>query len=66
MQIVASNHADSLRRRMSENTPEALVVDTVSGELRVFYGEAADDLPPDMIALVIQLDGGGIDRVHAT
>ncbi|MDP4003021.1 hypothetical protein [Methylobacterium sp. NEAU K] len=63
MKTIAANHADCLRRPASEDTPEALVVDTVSGELRVLYGETTDDLPAGMAVLLKQLDGIRADRM---
>ncbi|SFL86136.1 hypothetical protein [Methylobacterium pseudosasicola] len=65
MQIVAANHADSLRRRPWDDAPEAQVVDTLSDELRAHYGAAADEMPAEILALALRLDGTGAERAVA-
>jgi hypothetical protein len=56
MQIVAANYADTLRRSGSWSTAESAVLDTVRHELRGVFGEADDDLPAELTALVRRLD----------
>lgn len=57
MKIVAANLADTLRRPGSCDPDAITVIDTVREELRDFYGDASDDLPVEMTALVQRLDG---------
>ncbi|KST57431.1 hypothetical protein AO398_08250 [Methylobacterium sp. GXS13] len=65
MRIVAINHAESLWRRPWDDTPDTQVVDTLSDELRAHYGPAADEVPAEILALALRLDGMDSERVFA-
>jgi hypothetical protein len=62
MRIVAANHADSLRRRPADDRSAICVVDTVTDELRVHYEAATDDVPAEILALAMRLDGHTAQR----
>jgi hypothetical protein len=49
MKIVASNHADTLRRSDAAATVASAVLDSVGAELRLHYGFPSDD-PPEALA----------------
>ncbi|KQS74946.1 hypothetical protein ASG32_07530 [Methylobacterium sp. Leaf361] len=59
MKIVATNHADSLRRPGSRDSAESAVLDTVREGLLSVYGTADRDLPAELAALARQLDRPG-------
>ena len=60
MKIVAANLADTLRHSSASDSDTLTVIDTVREELRGLYGEASDDLPVEMAALVQRLDGDAL------
>jgi hypothetical protein len=57
MRIVAANHADSLRRNLSDDRNAIRVVDSVTDELRIHYESATNDVPAEILALAMRLDG---------
>ncbi len=62
MKIVAANHADSLRRTGDRTTAETTVLESVSEELRSFYGEANHVLPLELADLAERLEGFGMGQ----
>ena len=57
MRIVAANHADTLRRHPSDDRNAICVVDSVTDELRVHHESVIDDVPAEILALAMRLDG---------
>ncbi|MCJ2138189.1 hypothetical protein MKK69_29765 [Methylobacterium sp. J-026] len=60
MKIVAANHADSLRRSGDWDTAETTVLESLSEELRSFYGAADQVLPLELADLARRLEGSGM------
>jgi hypothetical protein len=57
MKIVDENHAACLTRSERPDSTERLMLDAVACDLRSLYGDAAADLPDDLLALADRIEG---------
>lgn len=56
MKIVSQNHAAQLTRFDEIDSSERLMLDAIACDLRSLYGDAAADLPDDLLALASCLE----------
>ncbi len=56
MKIVSQNHAAQLTRFDEIDSSERLMLDAIACDLRSLYGDAAADLPDDLLALASRLE----------
>lgn len=56
MKIVGENYAARFVRFEEVDSSERLMLDAVACDLRTLYGDAAADLPQDLLALAARLE----------
>ncbi len=56
MKIVSQNHAADIGRFDEIDSSERLMLDAIACDLRGLYGDAAADLPDELLALAARLE----------